>query len=69
MIPACYFKEDDVALIKKNVSHWKTLWKPVIDITPDFKATCCCGAYGLIDYNFFSLREIKRIEGDKINNA
>lgn len=23
----------------------------------------------LIDYNFFSLREIKRIEGDKINNA
>lgn len=59
MIPACYFKEDDLAFLKKNVIHWKTLCKPVIDITPDFKATCCFGAYGLIDlHQFDNINEV-----------
>ena len=59
MIPACYFKEDDLAFLKKNIIHWKTLCKPVIDITPDFKATCCFGAYGLIDlHQFDNINEV-----------
>ena len=43
------FKKEDLVFLKKNITHWTTLCNPVIDITPDFKATCCFGAYGLID--------------------
>lgn len=55
-IPDCYFSNSDVRL-KLRVSHqrWKkpSLCSPVIDITPDFKATSCFGVSELIDCSKF----------------
>lgn len=52
-IPLCYFSEEEKVLLNKNVSGWHNLCNPVIDITPDMKATACFGAYDLIDLNQF----------------
>lgn len=52
-IPTCYFTEEELQKVKKICSHWRNFCNPVIDITPDFKATCCFGTYDLIDLNNF----------------
>ena len=36
-------------ILNKNVTGWHNLCNPVVDITPDMKATACFGAYSLID--------------------
>lgn len=48
-IPLCYFSEEEKIILNKNVTGWHSLCNPVIDITPDMKATACFGAYDLID--------------------
>ena len=64
-IPACYFTEEEIR--KVNASYVDDAdcgypkCEPVIDITPEFKASSCFGAYKLIDCDQFnSLNEMER---------
>lgn len=61
-IPLCYFSEKEQQLINSICTGLDALYcGPVVDITPDFKATCCFGAYNLIDlHNFDNLEEVYR---------
>lgn len=61
-IPLCYFSEKEQQKIKSICTGLDaTYCGPVIDITPDFKATCCFGAYNLVDLNNFNnLEEVYR---------
>lgn len=52
-IPLCYFSEEEKIILNKNVTGWHNLCNPVVDITPDMKATACFGAYSLIDLKQF----------------
>ena len=56
-IPFCYFSSEEKELMNGTVGGWHNLCNPVIDITPDFKATSCFGAYELIDLNNFNTLE------------
>ena len=57
-IPKCFFTPDEWELIIQ-AGPPRGFCEPVIDITPDFKATCCFGVYNTpIDCNMF----------DNINN-
>ena len=60
-IPLCYFTEKEKEKITKACHTFVTFCNPAIDITPDFKATCCFGTYDLIDLNQFkNLQEVER---------
>lgn len=54
-IPLCYFSSSENEIIKKVCNDiYDGFCEPCIDITPDFKATCCFGTYdSLIDCNLF----------------
>lgn len=51
-VPVCYFTDAERAELD-NVKGWKTLCNPVVDITPEMKATACFGAYELVDLEQF----------------
>ena len=60
-IPLCYFTEKEKQLVLQGCDNFYNYCEPVIDITPDFKATCCFGAYHLVDLEQFeNLDEVKR---------
>lgn len=58
-IPNCYYENlDDLRLVNKilTIPKFRDLEPhcgPVVDITPDFKASACFGAYELIDCSLF----------------
>lgn len=52
-IPRCYFNEKEVELLDSVTEGYHDYCEPVIDITPDFKATACFGAYELFDLSKF----------------
>lgn len=52
-IPECYFTEAEKEFMKGLVFNEHPICSPVVDITPDFKATCCFGAYELINLKDF----------------
>ena len=61
-IPECYFTEDELNILHKACSSSTNKFcEPVVDITPDFKATSCFGAYDPVDIrNFEDLVELER---------
>lgn len=60
-IPYCYFTPDEQALMSEVVTGWHNYCQPVIDISPDFKASSCFGAYEMADLNKFeTLQEAER---------
>lgn len=60
-IPLCYFDNKEQEFILKNCDNYTSWCKPVLDITPDFKAVSCFGTYNLIDLNKFNnLNEVER---------
>lgn len=60
-IPICYFNETEKEIILQNCIHFSSFCQPVIDITPDFKATSCFGTYNPIDLNQFqNLEQLER---------
>lgn len=63
-IPLCFFNEKEQKLILSLSSTSKKedqFCDPVIDITPDFKATCCFGVYNQVDcFNFEDLEQLER---------
>lgn len=53
-IPMCYFNSDEVQLIEEVCDGlYQDFCEPVVDITPDFKATACFGAYDPVDIRDF----------------
>ena len=59
-IPLCFFNIEEKKIIQ-SLGNYPQGCEPTIDITPDFKATCCFGAYNPIDCNLFSnLEELKK---------
>lgn len=57
-IPDCYYENnEDLKLVKEicdnNRSHSEPHCGPVVDITPDFTASACFGAYQIVDCNLF----------------
>lgn len=55
-IPHCYFSTEDLKLITKTTTGEQgrpALCQPVVDITPDFTASACFGAYKVVDCNDF----------------
>ena len=52
-IPLCYFTEEEKELISL-LGDRTDFCDPVIDITPDFKATCCFGTYYPIECNKYN---------------
>lgn len=61
-IPSCYFTNKEKKLLEK-VSDVAALdfCRPVVDITPDFRATACFGVYEPINLNSFStLNEVEQ---------
>ena len=60
-IPRCYFSDKELGLIDSVVEGFHDYCEPVIDITPDFKATACFGAYELFDINKFeNIQQVER---------
>ena len=60
-IPLCYFSEQEKEQILKITKCYTSYCNPVIDITPDMKATNCFGAYDLIDLKQFNtLEDVER---------
>lgn len=61
-IPLCYFtqEEKEIVLQAHNGQYdINNICKPVVDITPDFKATACFGAYEEVDIrDFDNLEEL-----------
>ena len=48
-------------MIDTVVDGFHTYCEPVVDITPDFRATACFGAYELFDLDRFeNIQEVKR---------
>lgn len=62
-IPLCYFNQEELALVMEicdNI-YGNEFCHPVIDITPDFKATACFGAYDPVDIrDFENIVELER---------
>ena len=52
-IPICYFTEEEFAKLYNMNRRGKVICEPIIDITPDFQASSCFGAYDLVDCNEF----------------
>ena len=66
-IPLCYFSEIEKNDILKLTDNYTSYCTPVIDITPDMKASSCFGTYQLIDLNNFdNLAEVERYFNFKI---
>jgi hypothetical protein len=62
-IPSCYFtrEENDIVMEACHGEYSKQdLCRPVVDITPDFKATACFGSYEEVDIrDFNNLEELE----------
>lgn len=60
-IPLCFFSEEEQFLIN-SLGERHPFCEPVIDITPDFHATCCFGVYNTpISCNLFNnVNELKK---------
>lgn len=52
-VPKCYFSDEELELYETVTTGEKTICRPVIDITPDMKATACFGTYDPIDLKQF----------------
>lgn len=62
-IPDCYFNNDELRKIYSVMIHrfHESICKPVVDITPDFKATACFGCYDPVDCSQFeNLDDLER---------
>ena len=61
-IPMCYFTMEEKEIVESICENlYQDFCEPVIDITPDFKATACFGAYDPIDMRDFNdLLELHR---------
>lgn len=61
-IPMCYFTMEEKEIVEKACDGlYQDFCHPVIDITPDFKATACFGAYETVDFrDFNNLDELDR---------
>lgn len=56
-IPSCYFTREEKQIVDdayQGMFDGQDLCKPVIDITPDFKATACFGSYEEVDIRDFN---------------
>ena len=62
-IPMCYFSREEKDLVleaHQGMYENQEICKPVVDITPDFKATACFGAYEEVDFrNFENLDQLE----------
>ena len=57
-IPSCYFTEEELVFVEsrldsKDNNQLDHYCRPVVDITPDFKATACFGTYKTINLQDF----------------
>lgn len=53
-IPMCYFTIEEREIVESICENYnQDLCHPVVDITPDFKATACFGAYEPVDIRDF----------------
>lgn len=52
-IPLCFFTEEEQKFILSMGYKKNNFCDPVIDITPNFKATCCFGVYNPVDCSRF----------------
>ena len=53
-IPFCYFNLEEREIVEEICDNYRNdFCHPVIDITPDFKATACFGAYDPVDIRDF----------------
>lgn len=61
-IPMCYFNREETELLKEVCDNLYQDWcEPVVDITPEFKATACFGSYDPVDIrDFNNLLELER---------
>lgn len=61
-IPMCYFNIEERETVESICNNlYQDFCSPVIDITPDFKATACFGAYDPVDIrNFHDIFELER---------
>ena len=60
-VPRCYFTEAELGRLDRFVTGWRAYCEPVVDITPDFRATACFGAYDPVDLRpFESIRDVER---------
>lgn len=61
-IPVCYFNAEELEIINSTTKdYYNSFCEPVVDITPDFKATACFGSYDPIDIrDFNNLIELER---------
>ena len=61
-IPMCYFNREEKQLLESICDNLYQEWcNPVIDITPDWKATACFGSYDPIDIRDFNdIMELER---------
>ena len=60
-IPYCYFTDEEKAFMSDVVSGFHNYCNPVVDITPEFKATACFGSYELVDLEGFeNMLEVER---------
>lgn len=61
-IPMCYFNTEERETVESICDNlYQDFCSPVIDITPDFKATACFGAYDPVDIrDFHDIFELER---------
>lgn len=61
-IPRCYFTDEELCFMDSVVEGgYRDYCEPVVDITPDFQATACFGAYELFDLSGFeNLEQVTR---------
>jgi hypothetical protein len=62
-IPTCYFDSEQIKIAEEACEnlYGAEYCEPVVDITPDFKATACFGAYDPVDIRDFpTLIELER---------
>jgi hypothetical protein len=61
-IPMCYFTAEEKEIVESICDNlYQDFCEPVIDITPEFKATACFGSYDPIDIRDFNdLTEVQR---------
>lgn len=61
-IPMCYFSIEEREIVESICDNlYQDFCSPVIDITPDFKATACFGAYDPVDIrDFHDIFELER---------
>lgn len=60
-IPRCYFNDRELELVDSVTEGFHEYCEPVVDITPEFKATACFGAYELFDLDIFeNIQQVER---------